>query len=129
MAYVTRLGTHCQYHRGRQSDHLGSFRSNLHGAHLISLQPSALANLLFGWALTLTRFTRYENMKFETASTEVKQCPRCHAFELILDERSHRDNDVEWCRVCGFVRDDREGDLPLPHYSIHTGWKESRLIT
>jgi hypothetical protein len=37
---------------------------------------------------------------------------------LILDERSHRDNGVEWCLVCGFVRDDREGDIPLPHYSI-----------
>ncbi len=57
-------------------------------------------------------------MKFKISSTEVKQCPRCHAFELILDERSHRDNDVEWCLVCGFVRDDREGDIPLPHYSI-----------
>ena len=57
-------------------------------------------------------------MNLKTASTEVKQCPRCHAFELILDERSHRDNDVEWCRVCGFVRDDRDGDTPLPHYSI-----------
>lgn len=57
-------------------------------------------------------------MKFKISSTEVKQCPRCHAFELILDERSHRDNDVEWCLVCGFVRDDQDGDIPLPHYSI-----------
>ena len=57
-------------------------------------------------------------MNFKIASTEVKQCPRCHAFELILDERSHRDNDVEWCLVCGFVRDDQEGDIPLPHYNV-----------
>lgn len=57
-------------------------------------------------------------MKIKTSETEVKQCPRCHAFELIFDERSHRDNDVEWCLVCGFVRDDREGDISLPHYSM-----------
>ncbi len=50
--------------------------------------------------------------------TEVQQCPRCHAFELALDPRSHRDNDVEWCPVCGFVRDDRDGDIPLPHHSL-----------
>ncbi len=50
--------------------------------------------------------------------TEVQQCPRCHAFELVLDPRSHRDNDVEWCPVCGFVRDDRDGDIPLPHHSL-----------
>ncbi len=49
---------------------------------------------------------------------EVQQCPRCHAFELLLDPRSHRDNDVEWCLVCGFVRDDRYGDIPLPHHSL-----------
>lgn len=23
-----------------------------------------------------------------------------------------------YCLVCGFVRDDNEGDIPLPHYSI-----------
>ena len=57
-------------------------------------------------------------MKTKTSETEVKQCPRCHAFELIFDERSHKDNDVEYCPVCGFVRDDREGDIPLPHYSM-----------
>lgn len=57
-------------------------------------------------------------MNFKTYSNEVKQCPRCHAFELIFDERSHRDNDVEWCLVCGFVRDDRDGDISLPHYNI-----------
>lgn len=51
-------------------------------------------------------------------SLDTCHIPRCHAFELILDERSHRDNDVEWCLVCGFVRDDTEGDIPLPHYSI-----------
>ncbi len=50
--------------------------------------------------------------------TEAQQCPRCQAFELILDPRSHRDNDVEWCLVCGFVRDDRDGDIPLPHHSL-----------
>jgi hypothetical protein len=35
-----------------------------------------------------------------------------------VDPRSHRDNDIEWCRVCGFVRDDEEGNLPLSHYSF-----------
>ena len=50
--------------------------------------------------------------------TEAQQCPRCHAFELILDPRSRRDNDVEWCLVCGFVRDDRDGNIPLPHHSF-----------
>lgn len=54
----------------------------------------------------------------KSKTTEAKQCPRCHAFELILDERSHKDNNVEWCLVCGFVRDDNDGDIPLPHYSI-----------
>lgn len=54
----------------------------------------------------------------DITTTEVQQCPRCHAFELVLDPRSHRDNDVEWCPVCGFVRDDRDGDIPLPHHSL-----------
>lgn len=40
-------------------------------------------------------------------TTKVQQCQRCHVFELIFDERSHRDNDIEWCLVCGFVRDDK----------------------
>lgn len=53
-----------------------------------------------------------------TVTAGAKQCPRCHAFELIYDERSHRDNDVEFFRVCGFVRDDRSGDIPLPHYCL-----------
>lgn len=53
-----------------------------------------------------------------TSTTKVKQCPRYYVFELILDERSQRDKDVEWCRVCGFVRDGNEGDIPPPHYSI-----------
>ena len=54
----------------------------------------------------------------DTTSTEAQQCPRCHAFEFILDPRSHRDNDVEHCLVCGFVRDDRDGDIPLPHHNL-----------
>lgn len=54
----------------------------------------------------------------DTTSTDAQQCPRCHAFELILDPQSHRDNDVEWCLICGFVRDDRDGDIPLPHHSL-----------
>ncbi len=60
----------------------------------------------------------------DITSTETKQCPRCHAFELILDPRSHRDNDVEWCLVCGFLRDDRDGDIPLPHHSLQYSMDE-----
>lgn len=55
---------------------------------------------------------------------EMGQCPRCRSFEFIVDDRSHEDNEVEWCLVCGFVRDEQDGDLPLPHYSLQYRFKD-----